>query len=202
MTTEPKEIDVEAAARIIRDKEADMLREAAPQQLSLTDRVELLSTTNPTWGAGYVNDIVTLLSNPARKELSIGISISYQRIADLMATFFESNDPVSASWYRGASVPIELRKLARKTQMPWYADPATWAEPDLVITLKVDKPTHDDTGVRYIRLRDLQRGFAALATVQDGAYVHHFADIMADNVDAGTADIFMQMVCFGEEVYA
>jgi hypothetical protein len=32
-------------------------------------------------------------------------------------------------------------------------------------------------------------------------YPHHFADILADNHDAGTADAWLQCVCFGELIY-
>lgn len=193
----PSDGDLELALLQIRDAETE-----ANYRFDIGQRTELLAAKFPAWGAEHLNAVLTMLSHSARKEFSFPIHLSFQVLADLMTTFFESNDPVTRSWYRGADVPIELRKAARKSGAPWYSHPETWADPDMILHVKVDRPTADDTGERFIRLRDLQRGFALLAMMQSGAYAKHFADILSENHDAGSADIFMQMVVFGEETYS
>ena len=53
-----------------------------------------------------------------------------------------------------------------------------------------------------MRTRPATRGLTKLATAEGGAYAHHFNNIIRDSGDAETADILMQFVCFGKEVYA
>jgi hypothetical protein len=136
--------------------------------------------------------------------ISLLVPISYQRLADLMSTFFESGDPVTSAWFRGAKFhPGDRDKLSRKT--PLCEQPEFW-QGDFSIHLQCEKPVPEDSGERVLTIVDLQRGLFLLATQGDGTrenvYAHHFCDILQDNIDASTADIFMQMVVYGTEVFA
>lgn len=128
----------------------------------------------------------------------LAISVSYKRLADLMTTFFESGDPVTREWLHRAVRPA----IAGRGTLPWYARPELYADPAMSFRVEVEKPSAADPGVRYLKLADLVRGLALLAVAKGGAYAHHFQDFLADNEDAGTADIFMQMVVYGEEVFS
>lgn len=130
--------------------------------------------------------------------VTVPINFSAKRIADLITTFAESG--CSTEWCFSMSTTPELKALPGLG--PWYAKPELYSNPAFMLSIKVDKITEDDTGMRYIDLLGLARGLQLLATKSDGAYAHHFRDILQDNEDAATADIYMQMVCFGEEVFS
>jgi hypothetical protein len=45
----------------------------------------------------------------------------------------------------------------------------------------------------------IERGKELLAT--DERYSHHYADVLNENDDADTGDVFLQLCLFGEVVY-
>lgn len=130
----------------------------------------------------------------------VPISLTVERLADLMVTFVESG--VSQEWCNNMTTTPELRARYAKKDWPWYAAPALYSDPAFTLTLNVDKATESDTGLRVLTLHDLAKGLVLLATKADGAYGRHFIDIMQENEDAATADIFMQMVVYGDEVFS
>jgi hypothetical protein len=131
---------------------------------------------------------------------SVTIVLPPKRIADLMVTLIESGDPVTRSWLGRVSASAEHRAVC--TEKPWYSDSKFWAQSDFVLHVYCDKATSEDTGERFLKPADFAKGLSLLATVRDGVYANHLADIIGDNEDASTADIFMQMVVYGDEVYA
>lgn len=146
-------------------------------------------------------------------EVTVGfqvpITIDPNMISDLMTTFIESGDPVTHGWV----LSVRRESSEPRTQGIWYSLPEFFADPDFKIAVYEDTDEdgdveEDDDGnvtngkKHIIGKAEIIKGFTLLASGHNGSYAHHFTDIIRDNIDAGTADIFMQMVVFGEEVYA
>jgi hypothetical protein len=67
------------------------------------------------------------------------------------------------------------------------------------MVLSVDDPNDNDEQKEFtVGPADLKRGLKVMAE----KYPKHFRDIIEENDDANTADIFLQCVIFGEEVYS
>lgn len=79
----------------------------------------------------------------------------------------------------------------------WYDEAEFW-ERGGGAHLEFDKPTEDSTGEANIGLQQLQNGLNILAA----KYGRHFGDLLNENDDANTHDLFLQCVLFGEEVFA
>lgn len=138
--------------------------------------------------------------------LSVGVpvvlAIPHTRIRDMVVTAVES--PVG-DWFRGMDASRELRSWAKGYDKVWYAAVELYARSDFQVTVRVDNPVNDDKGdiiTKTITLEDFQRALILMATAQEGAYAHHFSDFLANNEDALTADLFMQMAIYGEEVFS
>lgn len=136
---------------------------------------------------------------------SIGIpvvlSIPHQRIADLVTTSLETP---AQGWLIKALPPEHLRELARqvRTSGPWYSLGATYELPSFQMIVTVENPVNDGRGntiEKCLTMLDFQRALILMAKPD---YVHHFADFIAENDDAITADLFMQFAVYGEEVYS
>lgn len=111
--------------------------------------------------------------------ISTEISFSGQDIADFMTTAFEggSNYWISSVDYQGKS----------KTN-PWYADGDFWMKDPVVriVTDDLDQP-----------VINIQAGLDLMAK----EYPTPLADLMTGDYDAETADILLQLSCFGEVRY-
>ncbi|MFN4091618.1 MAG: hypothetical protein ACK4FG_01825 [Brevundimonas sp.] len=103
-----------------------------------------------------------------------------QDIANFMVTAFEggSNYWIESVEYQGES----------KTS-PWYADPNYWSDEYAVVTIQ----TVDDEQVSP----NIQAGLNLMADYHPTP----LADLMTGDYDAETADIFLQLSCFGEVRY-
>lgn len=137
-----------------------------------------------------------------REALIVTTSVPWETIANLMISFVESGDPVTRSWCSSVRATEDSlrrwRALPRSAHEIWYSEASFWSRPNWQITLVTEKGTEDEE-LRVLGLRNFE---AALVLLADGKYRHHFADIVSQNTDAATADIFMQMAVFGEEKYA
>lgn len=88
---------------------------------------------------------------------------------------------------------------AREANEVWYSHDEFWTMGGSA-TAAYDTPDDDEgdgTGRLPINLEALQRG---LTLMQTGS-ASHFADLIAENDDAITHDVFMQYVILGEIVY-
>lgn len=132
---------------------------------------------------------------------TIPVAVTAEQIADQMVTFIESG--LSRFWCSG--VYLETPGSAVMTDRLWYADKALYAADDWMIRVMEDEAETgdpEDGTPHLISKKEFTEGLTKLATADNGAYAHHLNDIIRDNGDAGTADILMQFVCFGKEVYA
>lgn len=92
-------------------------------------------------------------------------------------------------------VPKEYRETKEK---PWYADPEVWADPTFVIIVS---ELDEDAG-KVVKHEITHEAIGKGLQVMAEKHPHVFQEILDDNADAGTADIFLQCVVFGEEKYA
>lgn len=75
---------------------------------------------------------------------------------------------------------------------PWYANQTIWARPDFHVTAT----THEDGSFEFTP-KELQRGLDVVAE----KYPNRLFEILDENGDAETADVFLQCCLFGEVVY-
>lgn len=126
---------------------------------------------------------------------TVSLTVTSKQIADLMCSFVESGDPVTAGWVR----TISLHKGSVKGLGPnWYAEAAFYEQPGFIFqieTLEDEKLTEHLIGACAFHA-----GLTKLAASPD--YRYALIDLVNDNADASTADIVMQFVVFGKEVFA
>lgn len=102
--------------------------------------------------------------------------------------------------YERSQPSMNLAEAARGGEHTvWYNDPGFWIGGG-VAEVRFDKPDEDEgagTGRMTIGRADLRRGLSLMAEKAP----RHFADLLNENDDATTHDVFMQMVVLGEIVY-
>lgn len=108
--------------------------------------------------------------------------ISYQQVADLMDNALEGG---SNHWLNRVEPPYE--------NVAAYADSSSYLP-----GMKPREFYADDDSVAYQFNREaITKGLRIMAT----DHARHFSDILNDNVDADTADVFLQCVLFGDVIY-
>ena len=140
--------------------------------------------------------------NPTFATISVAVTAS--QIADQMVTFIESG--FSRFWCSGVFLETPgSYVLDQPGSQIWYANPELYAADDWMIRVVEDEEETgdpEDGKAHLISKKEFTEGLTKLATADNGAYAHHLNDIIRDNGDAATADILMQFICFGKEVYA
>lgn len=131
--------------------------------------------------------------------MDITINIPSQRIADLFTTAIESGDPVTTArkggWCSGIDRVLPSGRLDDK---PWYQNASTFERDDLKIQIVEidDENTGHETKYTF-GLRHIREGFIRMAQ----KHACDLADLLTENDDAATADIFLQLMTFGEVKY-
>jgi len=135
---------------------------------------------------------------------TVPVAVTADQIANQMTTFIESG--LSRFWCSGCYLETPgSYVLDAPGSRIWYANAGLYAADDWMIRVMEDEnETGDpeDGKAHLISKKEFTAGLIALATAENGAYAHHFNDIIKDEGDAATADILMQFVLFGKEVYA
>lgn len=116
-------------------------------------------------------------------------TISNRRVADLMVTVCEG---ATTHWCR----EIDLRSY--EADVPdrlglWYDDERLYAQP-----FSIDVHVAEETGASVTITRN---DFQEALQLMHQQYPQHLADILEENDDAATADIFFQLATFREVVY-
>lgn len=78
----------------------------------------------------------------------------------------------------------------------WYSEEQFWTRGGGA-HVEFDKPTDEDPGFRDIGMDQLKMGLATMAQIAP----RHFADLVNENDDAETSDVFLQCVLFGEIIF-
>lgn len=79
---------------------------------------------------------------------------------------------------------------------PLYAETDFWAKGGKM-KLTYDDPEGDDLATKEISIDEIRKGLRSMATKDP----RHFGDLLSENDDAATHDVFIQHVLFGEVIY-
>lgn len=134
------------------------------------------------------------IDNPPLAKVAWEFKASPELAADLMITAIESGWSDTWCGYINLVKPAwDITKVG-----PWYADPELY-KPDSKIELLVEEREDDGTVYKShrITIEDIKNGFLLLATQAPW----RFKEIEEDNMDAITADCWLQCVVLGEIVY-
>jgi hypothetical protein len=110
--------------------------------------------------------------------ITTSFEITNQQIADLMTTAIEGG----SNYWCDQILMLKGQPVLK----PWYADPLLYGSP---FELKV--------GTKILTNDDLHRAMQQMAD----EYPTHFSDVVNDNPDADTADVFLQLAVLGEITY-
>lgn len=129
--------------------------------------------------------------------MKIAIDIPAKRIADLLTTCAESS---AVTYWCSAMKPAPRSGFEKRVAKAkwWYAE-AKAIDDGLLID--VTEMNADGTGrdkVHRVNAARLRKGLRIMAE----KHGRHFGDLLNENDDATTADVFLQCVALGEVVYA
>lgn len=123
---------------------------------------------------------------------STTVNIDAQRVQDMFCGAFEGG---SNYWLGRGRVELIHPAYA---DMPddgivWYgsSERNVFAEPDFKVTIQTEE------GLKTIDANAILNGLNVMAR----KYGRHFSDLVKENDDADTHDVFLQCVCFGEVIY-
>lgn len=128
--------------------------------------------------------------------MKITIDLPAKRIADLMITAVEGNH-MTQSWCAGVYLK-SARPAGGDRDDPWYADSRLY-EGDFTLEVHEieDEGEPEETKAHTVTKADFEAGLKIIAE----KYPHHITDILAENEDAVTADVFLQCVVLKGIVY-
>jgi hypothetical protein len=132
--------------------------------------------------------------------LKVEIDIPMERVVNCIVGFCES--PYSP-WAQSFLPPEKCESLIENTREVekgiWYSTETYWTAGGLA-SLTYDDPSEPEGtfgASKTIGKPELVAGLTAMAQKAP----RHFADLVNENDDAITHDVFMQMVVFGEIIY-
>jgi len=124
-------------------------------------------------------------------DITTTTTISGERIACLMISAVEGG---CNYWCSGLF--LERPDQDSLSEQPWYAAPELYENTQLRLRV-VEQVDDDETKEHIVDLLDIKRGLQLMAE----KHRSHFADIVNENDDAITADVFLQCVTLKEIVY-
>ena len=117
--------------------------------------------------------------------VNVALLVPHERLNDLLVTAFEGGITYWCSGIERAADTIESKAL------PYHSDA-------LLAGARLSLTVFDDEEASYpLDLHDCAAGLVTMST----KYPKHFADFLAENEDATTADVFIQCCIFGELIY-
>lgn len=136
--------------------------------------------------------------------MKITLDIKAETIANMMISAMEGVDPVTTAALGGWCDLIDkLAPAANPTKGSWwYAEPAFYENPFIIEVVEVVDEGWHPVKRKFKKHKVTPAKMAKGLEIMAAKYPHCMADVLADNTDASTADIFLQCICFGEEKYA
>ena len=120
----------------------------------------------------------------------VGHEIPKERVSDLLCDAFEGG---SNYWYLLQDYKLPPGKKGKDFKFPHIEVPLF--EGGSVI---VDAPGDKEHSGKLLNLEAIQKGLQLLHDL----YCNHFNDLLTDNDDADTGDVFLQLCLFGEVVFS
>lgn len=129
--------------------------------------------------------------------MRIALDIPASRIADLMIGAIEGN-AMTRSWCNGV-----FWKTFEAEPPPgnWYAEPAMYAGEFQVEVHEIVDESKEAEGDNIRRHLCDRAAFEKGLTIMAERYGDHFGDLLKENDDNITQDVFLQCVALGEVVY-
>jgi hypothetical protein len=124
------------------------------------------------------------------RTITVPLSIKVELLTNLLVSAFEGG---STYWLR------ECDYLSPKEgfEAPAYSDEKFWITGGKMSLFYDDPEDEENRAQKDITIEDLLRG----ATIMAEKNASHFGDLISENDDAITADVFIQCVLFGEVIY-
>lgn len=134
-------------------------------------------------------------------KLKIEIEMPMERIVNCIVGFIENGYSPWANRFVHDDKPETITAINETVgdKTIWYAREGFWEKGGSAM-LTYDRATDDEGtfgGSMSISMTDFERGLKAMAQHAP----RHMADLVNENDDAVTHDVFMQMVVFGEIIY-
>lgn len=126
------------------------------------------------------------------------IAVPFERITNCITGAIEGGSTYWCNEFLAASddTSTRLYQSHRNAGEVWY-DAGTYWEQGGKAELAFDKPTDADSGKRTIGKDELVKGLTVMAQIAP----RHFGDLLNENDDATTHDVFLQCVLFAEVVF-
>jgi hypothetical protein len=121
----------------------------------------------------------------------VAYNITVERVKDLLTSAFEGG---SGYWIEETE---RIGEAKDRKQAPFLCDAPFVKDGYLKVKEDGTEAKHGKGGWFNVDPKTLTEGLKVMAE----KYPKHFADFVAENDDADTADVFLQCVCFGETIY-
>lgn len=114
-------------------------------------------------------------------------------VADVMTTLIEGGE---SEWFIKATLTSpDQRDPETRRECPWYSDPNLYGEN---FQFLIYGGTSEETSCsELVTIDKISQALSKMAT----DYPCHFTDLATENHDAITADIFGQLLIYGEVIY-
>lgn len=126
------------------------------------------------------------------KEIAVTLSVPLSRITDMIIGAIEGD----SNYWLERFTSVSHVKGTRPG--PWYTDEATWENP-FVVEARYGSYENDEDEPTVLTLTEANLVTGLLLMAKNSP--RHFADMLSENDDAVTADIFMQYFVLGEIIY-
>lgn len=124
--------------------------------------------------------------------------ITDSRAADLLCGAFEGGSNYWYMIYDYVNPNNEEAKPWGDEYTPSYIS-VPFSEKGSVIIADAEEMDEDNPTPYYLNREAIEKGKQLLAN--NPKYSHHYADVLRENDDADTGDVFLQLCLFGEVVY-
>lgn len=122
--------------------------------------------------------------------IALTAKVDWDKIVNAIIGAFEGG---STYWLRTADYVYQPDDVQGN---PLYAETDFWAKGGKM-KLTFDDPEGDDLATKEISIDEIRKGLRSMATKDP----RHFGDLLSENDDAATHDVFVQHVLFGEVIY-
>lgn len=119
---------------------------------------------------------------------TVTTTISAQRVCDMICGAFEGG---SNYWLGRGRVELVAPDYPESNGIVWYGRPEIYEAP---FKITIDVP---DDELHTMDNASVERGIQLMVV----DYGNHFSDMMTENDDAITSDVFLQLCLFGEVIY-